>query len=176
MPGRAGCRGNPSGSLHRLSHGAFSTRRHFRTVGRQPWTNILMCSVSTTYCGKLPDQRAAPQKPILVARLIFGLHGNELPSPKCWKMCSVGIPVQSTAQLRGPCPLHKGSANSKSFVVNKDRGLWYCHSSCKTGGNAIDLFAAAMGMKDDLYAAAVLLCERLGVVPVYLPPSDKRKG
>jgi DNA primase len=80
------------------------------------------------------------------------------------------------AQLRGPCPLHKGSANSKSFVVNKDRGLWYCHSSCKTGGNAIDLFAAAMGMKDDLYAAAVLLCERLGVVPVYLPPSDKRKG
>jgi len=37
-------------------------------------------------------------------------------------------------QLHGLCPLH--SEKTPSFVVNPDRGVWYCHG-CHTGGDVI---------------------------------------
>ena len=39
--------------------------------------------------------------------------------------------------LRLGCPIH-GSSNPTSFVIHKDNKLWYCHSTCHTGGDLID--------------------------------------
>lgn len=45
-------------------------------------------------------------------------------------------------KLRGPCPLHNGD-RSDSFVLDPQRGLWFCFSACQRGG---DLISLAMGL------------------------------
>lgn len=41
-------------------------------------------------------------------------------------------------RLVGPCPIHHGD-NPAAFVVDPDRGAWYCFTGCSTGGDVIDL-------------------------------------
>ena len=37
---------------------------------------------------------------------------------------------------RGCCPIHGGD-NNTAFVINKDNGLYYCHTGCQEGGDVI---------------------------------------
>ena len=64
-------------------------------------------------------------------------------------------------QWRGPCPVH-GSRNpkSRSFSVNVRFGRYYCFR-CGSRGHALELWSAVRGLS--LYAAAVELCELLGL-------------
>jgi hypothetical protein len=67
-------------------------------------------------------------------------------------------------QLRGPCPIHQSRPQSVIFAVNLEKNAWYCHSSkCQSGGNQLDLFAAATSQS--LYPGTVDLCQRLGINP-----------
>ena len=59
-------------------------------------------------------------------------------------------------ELRGPCPIHNGSANSKNFTVNIRKNAFNCFS-CKARGNVLD-FVAAME-KCSVRDAAVKLAE-----------------
>jgi hypothetical protein len=46
-------------------------------------------------------------------------------------------------ELRGPCPIHKGSSRSKTFTVNVKKNAFNCFSSdCKARGNILDFVAA----------------------------------
>lgn len=45
---------------------------------------------------------------------------------------------QSGGRLVGSCPIHRGD-NPRAFVVNLERGLWYCFTGCQRGGDSIDL-------------------------------------
>jgi DNA primase len=63
-------------------------------------------------------------------------------------------------QLRGPCPIHGASSHgSRSFAVHLSKGRYYCHT-CHSGGNQLELWAAAHRMR--LYDAAVSLCYTIG--------------
>ena len=51
--------------------------------------------------------------------------------------------VSSGNELRGPCPIHKGSPRSKTFSVNIQKNAFKCFSSeCKAKGNVLDFVAA----------------------------------
>ncbi len=41
-------------------------------------------------------------------------------------------------KLIGPCPVHGGD-NPTAFVVDRARGLWFCHSGCRAGGDVVEL-------------------------------------
>lgn len=69
-------------------------------------------------------------------------------------------------QWRGPCPVH-GSRNpqSRSFSVNLRLGRYHCFV-CGSRGHALELWSAVHGLS--LYAAAVELCQRLGLEPPWV--------
>ena len=68
-------------------------------------------------------------------------------------------------ERRGPCPVHKSSnPDSRSFAAAAEG--WFCHS-CKRGGDQVSLYAAVQQL--DALAAAVEMCERLGLNVPYLP-------
>jgi DNA primase len=69
------------------------------------------------------------------------------------------------AQLRGPCPIHKG-ASDREFVVTPSKGLWFCFAGCG-GGDIIALVAKVkkVGQKE----AAELIARHFGTVTV--PPA-----
>ena len=65
---------------------------------------------------------------------------------------------KSGDELRGPCPIHKGSARSKNFTVNLVKNAFKCFSSdCKAKGNVLDFVAAIESC--DVKAAALKLAE-----------------
>ena len=71
-------------------------------------------------------------------------------------------------QWRGHCPLtpHAGhSAAARCFCIHLDRHLFYCFA-CRRGGNHLDLWAAVHHLP--LRAAAIDLCQRLGIEPIPL--------
>jgi len=78
----------------------------------------------------------------------------------CWRPNQ----IKARQSARGPCPLHKGGGgSSRIFAVNYVNNWWYCHK-CKTGGNQLELYAAALGLP--LYDATLQLCEHVaGYVP-----------
>src|SRR5438067_3318596 len=46
-------------------------------------------------------------------------------------------------ELRGPCPIHKGSKRSRNFTVNMRKNAFKCFSKgCDAHGNVLDLVAA----------------------------------
>lgn len=50
---------------------------------------------------------------------------------------------KSGDELRGPCPIHKGSRRSKNFTVNVLKNAFNCFSKdCGARGNVLDLVAA----------------------------------
>jgi putative transposase len=61
---------------------------------------------------------------------------------------------------RGPCPIHGSrDTSSRSFSADLADHTFHCFK-CGAHGNALDLWAAASGQ--NIYDAAVDLCERLG--------------
>lgn len=66
--------------------------------------------------------------------------------------------IKSGYELRGSCPIHKGSARSKNFTVNLQKNAFKCFSSkCNAKGNVLDLVAAMEGC--DVRNAALKLAE-----------------
>jgi len=64
-------------------------------------------------------------------------------------------------ERRGACPVHRSEgAKSRAFCVNVARQSYQCFK-CGSKGNQLDLWAEAHGLS--LYAAAIDLCQRLGV-------------
>jgi len=64
-------------------------------------------------------------------------------------------------QVRGPCPVHRSTTpRSRSFSANLTKHTYRCFS-CGSAGNQLDLWAAAT--QADLHAAAIELCEKLGL-------------
>jgi hypothetical protein len=66
---------------------------------------------------------------------------------------------------RGPCPIAVCKSRHPRIFSVTDR-LWHCHK-CGRGGDSIALHQSLAGLPDAL-AAALDLCERLGISPVYL--------
>ena len=51
--------------------------------------------------------------------------------------------TQTGDELRGPCPIHKGSERSKNFTVNVRKNAFKCFSkACGARGNVLDFVAA----------------------------------
>lgn len=51
--------------------------------------------------------------------------------------------VKQGDELRGPCPIHKGSQRSKNFTVNIRKNAFKCFSKdCGASGNILDLVVA----------------------------------
>src|SRR5258707_15229400 len=50
--------------------------------------------------------------------------------------------TKSGDELRGPCPIHKGSQRSKNFTVNLRKNAFKCFSKGCVGGNVLDFVAA----------------------------------
>lgn len=66
--------------------------------------------------------------------------------------------TKSGDELRGPCPIHKGSPRSKNFTVNIRKNAFNCFSKdCRTRGNVLD-FVAVME-KSSVRDAALKLQE-----------------
>jgi hypothetical protein len=54
--------------------------------------------------------------------------------------------LKNGMELRGPCPIHKGSQKSKNFTVNLRKNAFKCFSKdCRAGGNVLDFVAAMEG-------------------------------
>ncbi len=66
-------------------------------------------------------------------------------------------------ELRGVCPLHKGS-NPEQFHVNRSENVWYCFGDCQQGGTILDFVSRREGV--GLRRAAVLLNDWFEGVPV----------
>lgn len=66
---------------------------------------------------------------------------------------------ESGDKIRACCKLHDGNKPT-SFEVDTNKGLWYCHSTCKTGGNAINLVMQLEGC--DFYTACNIVAEISG--------------
>ena len=70
-------------------------------------------------------------------------------------------PERSGSQVRGACPVHRSrSIRSRSFSVNLDENVYRCFK-CGSSGGTLELWAAVRGTT--VYAAALELCERLGI-------------
>ncbi|HYV00477.1 MAG TPA: CHC2 zinc finger domain-containing protein [Pyrinomonadaceae bacterium] len=51
--------------------------------------------------------------------------------------------VKSDGELRGPCPIHKGSQRTKTFTVNVSKNAFKCFSDvCNARGNVLDFVVA----------------------------------
>lgn len=50
--------------------------------------------------------------------------------------------TKSGEELRGPCPIHKGSERSKTFTVNLRKNAFKCFSKGCVSGNVLDFVAA----------------------------------
>lgn len=63
-------------------------------------------------------------------------------------------------KLRACCKIHGGD-NNQAFEVNIDKNMWYCHSACKIGGDAISL--VQIMERCDFFSAVNTLCNIFNV-------------
>jgi hypothetical protein len=79
----------------------------------------------------------------------------------------------SSAQRRGPCPIHRGDGRGKSFSVNLAENVFQCFdTACQKKGDVIDLWASVNAMS--LREAAFDLVRTFNLEPA--PVTEKRKG
>lgn len=57
-------------------------------------------------------------------------------------------------EWRVPCPIHQGKRDS--FSVNRESGVWHCHSKCDRGGNIFQFETEMSGHNGQEARAAVL--------------------
>jgi DNA primase len=75
-------------------------------------------------------------------------------------------------QVRGRCPVHGSrTLHSRSFAAHLSKNVWHCFT-CGAGGNALDLWVAVT--RQDLHAAVVDLCRRLGRDVPWLPTKGRK--
>jgi DNA primase len=76
-------------------------------------------------------------------------------------------------QVRGRCPVHGSKTlGSRSFAAHLGKGMWHCFS-CGAGGNVLDLWVAVT--RQELHAAVLDLCRRLGRAVPWLPVNKRVK-
>jgi hypothetical protein len=79
----------------------------------------------------------------------------------------------SSAQRRGPCPLHRGDGRGKSFSVNLAENVFQCFDAdCQKKGDVIDRWAAVHAMS--VRQAALDLVRTFDLEPT--PGTEKRNG
>jgi DNA primase len=77
-------------------------------------------------------------------------------------------------QWRGPCPLHGSHApTSRSFAVHLGKNVYHCFR-CGAQGNVLDFWMKLT--RQNLHAAVVDLCQRLGQEVPWLPVRKTHKG
>ena len=82
-------------------------------------------------------------------------------------------PIRITGSSeRGPCPVH-GSSFQNSFSVDRQGARFQCFK-CGAKGNQLDLYSQVRRLP--IYAAALELCERVGVTPPCATQAGKRRG
>lgn len=84
--------------------------------------------------------------------------------------------TKSGDELRGACPIHKGSPRSKNFTVNIRKNAFNCFSKdCKARGNVLD-FVAAME-HCDIRDAALKVAEwfKIGETPLQSPNENEER-
>jgi len=66
------------------------------------------------------------------------------------------------SQLRGCCPIHKGS-NAQQFVVDLRKNVWRCFGDCNRGGGSLELVAEIehLALRD----AARLITQWFSIAP-----------
>jgi transposase len=79
----------------------------------------------------------------------------------------------SSAQRRGPCPIHRGDGRGRTFSVNLDDNVFQCFdAACQKKGDVIDLWASVNAMS--LRQAAIDLVRTFNLEPA--PVTEKRQG
>lgn len=90
----------------------------------------------------------------------FALLRQHVPLAAVLDLLGFRATARRGAEVRGPCPVHGSRApRSRSFAANLEKQCWRCFGRACGGGNALDLYAAAMRLP--LYQAALELCARL---------------
>ena len=86
----------------------------------------------------------------------------------------IGLKPSPNGQLRGCCPIHKGSS-PREFVVTPSKGLYFCFGGCG-GGDIIKLVGACRGIEQK--AAAQQIAAHFGSCSVTGPwsPTVRRPG
>lgn len=74
-------------------------------------------------------------------------------------------------KLVGPCPIHEGQSDRR-FAVSPSRDGYFCHGSCKKGGNVIDLVAALEGV--GIREAAIHLANAFDIQSALVRPERQR--
>lgn len=76
------------------------------------------------------------------------------------------------AQLKGPCPIHKGS-NKRQFVIDPRSNSWRCFGDCNRGGGSLEFVAEMehVGIKH----AAQLIAEWFAVLPLERAASQTKR-
>lgn len=79
------------------------------------------------------------------------------------------IPVRKDGanRYKANCPFHGGS--HWNLKIDPDKGLWYCWSQCKEGGDAFKFFCRIEGLdpKTDFIEAIEKLAQEVGIAPEY---------
>lgn len=72
------------------------------------------------------------------------------------------VPIErSGRQVRGGCPVHRSRGEgSRSFSAKLDENVYQCFK-CGSSGGTLELWAAVHNIS--VYAAAIDLCEKLGI-------------
>ena len=61
---------------------------------------------------------------------------------------------RSGKRFVGACPVHRGT-NKRQFVVEPDKGTWFCFGDCNRGGAGIELVAGIEGISHHLAAERI---------------------
>jgi transposase len=99
---------------------------------------------------------------------------RQLPMAQVLDHLGIGSRLRgSSAQRRGPCPIHRGDGRGKSFSVNLADNVFQCFdAACQKKGDVIDLWASVNGMS--VREAAIDLVRTFNLEPA--PGTGKRNG
>lgn len=75
-------------------------------------------------------------------------------------------------RLVGPCPVHQGD-NPTAFSVDRARGLWYCFSGCRRGGDVIELVRLLDGVTHREAASRLATMAPLAPMEAVRSPSTR---
>jgi hypothetical protein len=137
--------------------------------------NVIECEACHRFFGTWPERlslprRPEPPKPVKKTgsttrsrspRIDFRTLRERVSMGEVLELLQYRPLWKSGSQLRGPCPIHGSSPNSRSLSVNL-RGAFQCFK-CGEKGNQLDLWMKVTNLP--LREAALLLCQKLGIPP-----------